>query len=151
MSAPAAPPSRTLIKQMRDGARRIARERIGTYRGMFLARLARWPLKVAVDSLAGKIPRQPDLIAFGAIYNRLADNSAYLFFALHDDPELRCVWITGSSELARELRRAGYDARYRWSLSGLRAGQGESSRISGEAVREVWVTQKRGGAPEGIG
>lgn len=78
----------------------------------------REPLRQAVK----RLPRRRELLVFGCALDRFADNSAYLFLHLSThEPTLRCVWITGSSELVDRLRRHGLRAERRWSLGGISA------------------------------
>src|SRR4051794_18395898 len=102
---------------LRTGLRRLGRERLGVYRGMFVKRLSQWPLRAAFRSLSRFIRRDSDLVVFGSVRNRFADNSAYLFLAMAQDPQMRCVWITGSRAVVRKLRQDGFDARHRWSIN----------------------------------
>ncbi len=99
--------------------RRFVR-RFGGARLIVLARLVQLPLRLAVRQLVARLPRDRTLVVFGAPLHRFADNSAYLFLSLSDAPGLRCVWITGSRELAGRLRGAGYEAELRLSPAGLR-------------------------------
>jgi CDP-glycerol glycerophosphotransferase (TagB/SpsB family) len=106
--------------------RRLARERIGTFRMLLLVRLAQWPLRALTRPLLRRLPRDPSLVAFGAASNRFADNPAYAFLACTGSPHLRCVWISGSSATVERVRRLGLRAERRWSPRGiwtvLRAG-----------------------------
>jgi CDP-glycerol glycerophosphotransferase (TagB/SpsB family) len=122
-----------------DSLRRIGRERLGVYNGMFLKRLAEWPLRAFMRRVGPHIRRSPDLIAFGSVRNRFADNPAYLFLAMGRDPDLRCVWITGSRDVIRRLRELGYDARHRWSLSGIKAALSASMYVYGFGVSDINV------------
>jgi CDP-glycerol glycerophosphotransferase (TagB/SpsB family) len=106
---------------LRTGLRRMGREKLGVYRGMFLKRLSEWPLRAAFRGMSRFVRRKPDLIAFGSVRNRFADNSAYLFLAMARDQELRCVWLSGSHKVVKHLRSHGYEAHRRWSISGVRA------------------------------
>src|SRR3954452_8777099 len=104
---------------LRTGLRRVGRERLGVYRGMFVKRLSQWPLRAAFRSLSRFIRRDSDLVVFGSVRNRFADNSAYLFLNMAQDEQLRCVWISGSQAVVKKLRQEGFDARHRWSIEGL--------------------------------
>jgi len=64
------------VAPLRTGLRRLGREKLGVYRGMFLKRLAQWPLRAAFRALSPYIEREPDLVVFGCVRNRFADNSA---------------------------------------------------------------------------
>jgi len=88
---------------------------------MFVKRLSQWPLRAAFRSLSRFIRRDSDLVVFGSVRNRFADNSAYLFLNMAQDEQLRCVWISGSQAVVKKLRQEGFDARHRWSISGMRA------------------------------
>lgn len=100
---------------------RLFIRRFGGARLIVVPRLILLPLRLTVRALVRRLPRERDLVAFGAPLDRFADNAAYLFLALSDAPGLRCVWITGSRELVQRLRSAGYRAELRLSPSGLRA------------------------------
>ena len=113
--------SRVGESSLRTGLRRLGRERLGVYRGMFLKRMAQWPLRAAFRALSKYIRRDAHLIVFGSVRNRFADNSAYLFLNMARDEQLRCVWISGSRRVVDRLRREGLDARRRWSVGGIRA------------------------------
>ncbi|MEP7113235.1 MAG: CDP-glycerol glycerophosphotransferase family protein [Ilumatobacteraceae bacterium] len=104
---------------LRTGLRRMGREKLGVYRGMFLKRLSEWPLRAAFRGLSRFVRRKPDLIAFGSVRNRFADNSAYLFLNMAHDEEIRCVWLTGSHKVVKNLRCHGYEAHRRWSIRGI--------------------------------
>ncbi|HZX56532.1 MAG TPA: CDP-glycerol glycerophosphotransferase family protein [Ilumatobacteraceae bacterium] len=106
---------------LRTGLRRLGRERLGVYRGMFVKRMSQWPLRATFRSLSRFVHRDSDLVVFGSVRNRFADNSAYLFLHMACDTDLRCVWISGSHAVVKKLRQAGFDARHRWSIDGLRA------------------------------
>src|SRR5258705_492285 len=47
---------------LRTGLRRLGRERLGVYRGMFLKRVAQWPLPAAFRMLSPWIRRDPGLV-----------------------------------------------------------------------------------------
>jgi CDP-glycerol glycerophosphotransferase (TagB/SpsB family) len=86
---------------------------------MFMKRLMQWPLRATFRGLSQFIRRDPDLVVFGSVRNRFADNSAYLFLHMPRDAQLRCVWITGSRKVVRDLRNHGYEAYRRWSRQGV--------------------------------
>jgi len=86
---------------------------------MFLKRLLQWPLRAAFRTLSRFIRRDPNLVVFGSVRNRFADNSAYLFLNMAEDRQLRCVWITGSRHVVTQLQRDGFEARRRWSVAGM--------------------------------
>ncbi|HEY0519407.1 MAG TPA: CDP-glycerol glycerophosphotransferase family protein [Ilumatobacteraceae bacterium] len=88
---------------------------------MFVKRLLQWPLRAAFRSVSRYVRREPDLVVFGSVRNRLADNSAYLFLNMARSTDLRCVWITGSRNVVNQLRSHGYEAHRRWSLKGIAA------------------------------
>ena len=92
---------RPRLAALRTGLRRLGREKLGVYRGMFVKHLFQWPLRAAFRGLSRFVNRQPNLIVFGSVRNRLADNSAYLFLAMARDEELRCVWISGSHKVVQ--------------------------------------------------
>jgi CDP-glycerol glycerophosphotransferase (TagB/SpsB family) len=115
------------VAALRSGLRRLGRERLGVYRGMFLKRLCQWPLRAAFRGASRFVRRKPDLVVFGSVRNRLADNSAYLFLDMARRKEFRCVWITGSRKVVDDLRRDGYEAHRRWTIRGITA-----------AVRASW-------------
>ena len=56
--------SRVGESSFRTGLRRLGRERLGVYRGMFLKRMAQWPLRAAFRTLSKYIRRDADLIVF---------------------------------------------------------------------------------------
>jgi CDP-glycerol glycerophosphotransferase (TagB/SpsB family) len=122
---------------LRTGLRRLGREKLGVYRGMFVKHLAHWPLRAAFRGLSRFVNREPNLIAFGSVRNRLADNSAYLFLAMARDEELRCVWISGSNKVVRNLRSEGYEAHSRWSLDGIRAAVRASFYVYSFATSDI--------------
>src|SRR6187455_1521026 len=64
---------------LHESLRRIGRERLGVYRGLFAKRLMQWPLRALLRRLTRPVRRQADLVVFGSVRNRFADNSAYLF------------------------------------------------------------------------
>jgi CDP-glycerol glycerophosphotransferase (TagB/SpsB family) len=100
--------------------RRLARERIGTFRMLLLVRLVQWPVRALTRPLLRRLPRDPSLVAFGAASDRFADNPAYAFLACRDSPHLRCVWVSGSPATVDRVRRLGLHAERRWSPGGIR-------------------------------
>jgi CDP-glycerol glycerophosphotransferase (TagB/SpsB family) len=124
--------------------RRIGRERIGVYRGLYIKRLMQWPLRAALRQMTRPLRRQPDLVAFGSVRNRFADNSAYLFLHMAAEDRLRCVWISGSRAVTRSLRRQGYDARHRWSPKGLHAALRASIYVYSFSPEDVnlWLSDR---------
>lgn len=120
-----------------DAARRWARAHIGIFRVQLLVGLARWPFLAAARRVSATIPRRSDLVAFGSVSNRLADNSAYVFLHADAVPELHAVWITGSRELVSQLRRSGHDARLRWSPRGIWAAVRAGSYVYSYASADV--------------
>ncbi len=99
--------------------RRFVR-RLGGARLIIALRLLQLPLRLAVRLVVARLPRNPQLVVFGAPLDRFADNASYLFLQMSATPGLRCVWITGSRELVRRLRAAGYESELRASPAGLR-------------------------------
>ena len=95
--------------------------RFGGARLIVVPRLLELPLRLAVRVLVARLPRERGLVVFGAPLDRFADNSAYLFLGLSVAPDLDCIWITGSRDLVKRLRAAGYKAELRMSPAGLRA------------------------------
>ena len=128
---------RPRLPELRTGLRRLGREKLGVYRGMFLKHLLHWPLRAAFRALSPFVNREPNLIVFGSVRNRLADNSAYLFLAMAHDAELRCVWISGSHKVVRDLRNQGYEAHRRWSLQGIRAAVRASFYVYSFATSDI--------------
>ena len=120
----------------------MGREKLGVYRGMFLKRLSEWPLRAAFRGLSRFVRRTPDLIAFGSVRNRFADNSAYLFLNMARDEELRCVWLTGSHNVVKQLRSHGYEAHRRWSVPGIRAAVRASYYVYSFAPSDInlWLS-----------
>jgi CDP-glycerol glycerophosphotransferase (TagB/SpsB family) len=99
--------------------RSFARSRVGTFRVLFLLRLLQWPIRSLTRPLLRRVPRDPALVAFGAASDRFADNPAYAFLAASQAPDLRCVWISGSTRTVDLLRRHGLRAERRWSWAGI--------------------------------
>lgn len=99
--------------------RRFVR-RFGGARLIIVPRLVQLPLRLAVRFVVSRLARDRKLVVFGAPLDRFADNSAYLFLRLSGTPGLRCVWITGSRDVAERLRAAGYEAELRVSRAGLK-------------------------------
>ena len=128
---------RPRLPTLRTGLRRLGREKLGVYRGMFVKHLLQWPLRAAFRGLSRFVNRQPNLIVFGSVRNRLADNSAYLFLAMARDDELRCIWISGSHKVVRHLRSHGYEAYRRWSLQGIRAAVRASFYVYSFATSDI--------------
>lgn len=95
--------------------------RFGGARLIVVSRVLQLPLRLAVRELVARLPRQRGLVVFGAPLNRFADNSAYLFLQLSAAPSLHCIWISGSRDIVKRLRAAGYHAELRMSPAGLRA------------------------------
>ncbi len=118
---------------MRELMLRIRREWIGVYRGLFMKRLALWPLRRAMKWFSRKFVRDPQLVAFGATRNRFADNPAYVFLRMASGREVHAVWITGSRQLVEKLRAAGYEACFRWSWRGVRTALRAAVYVHGSA------------------
>jgi CDP-glycerol glycerophosphotransferase (TagB/SpsB family) len=95
--------------------------RFGGARLIVVLRLLQLPLRLLAREIVRRLPRERGLAVFGAPLDRFADNSAYLFLQLSSAPGLRCVWITGSRDVVRRLRAAGYEAELRVSRAGVRA------------------------------
>jgi CDP-glycerol glycerophosphotransferase (TagB/SpsB family) len=87
---------------------------------LFLVRLAQWPLRAISRPVVRRIPRDPQLVAFGAASGRFADNPAYAFLAAARSDTLRCVWISGSRATVERVRSLGLEAERRWSWAGVR-------------------------------
>ena len=128
---------RPRIPEVRTGLRRLGREKLGVYRGMLLKHLFQWPLRAAFRFLSRFVNREPNLILFGSVRNRLADNSAYLFLAMSRDPELLCVWISGSHKVVKQLRSHGYVAYRRWSLQGIKSAVRASFYVYSFATSDI--------------
>jgi CDP-glycerol glycerophosphotransferase (TagB/SpsB family) len=92
----------------------------GGQRMMLAVRLAELPFRSIVRQGVKRMQRDESLCVFGATMDRFADNSAYLYLRLAQRSDsLRCVWITGSTELRNRLRAAGFEAEKRWSRRGI--------------------------------
>ena len=133
------PRQRASLGATTDALRRLGRERIGVYRGMFLKGLVQLPWRSAMRSVARAVPRESGLVAFGSVRNRLADNSAYLFLHMAQANDIRCVWIGGSPEVISKLRAEGLDARRRWSPGGLWAALRASIYVYSFAPADINV------------
>ena len=106
-----------------DSLRRLSRERIGTYRVLFVSRLVQWPLRAASRPIIRRTRRDPHLVAFGGSGGRFADNAAYLFLHMTGATDLRCVWVSPSATTVAHLRSLGLDAVRRWSWEGVRVAR----------------------------
>ncbi len=66
------------------------------------------------------IPRTKKIWLFGAHQNRYAENSKALFiYSSNHQGDIKCIWVTGSKKLYKQLRKDDYNACLRWSLKGL--------------------------------
>jgi CDP-glycerol glycerophosphotransferase (TagB/SpsB family) len=115
----------TRLRQSR--AARMVVRRIGVHRVTLLLGLAQLPALKASELFVARVPRDRHLVVLGSPLDRFSDNAAYLYVYLSETRgALRPVWISGSSELVKRLRRRGYRAETRWSWRGiatcLRAG-----------------------------
>lgn len=74
------------------------------------------------------ITKNKNIWLFGSWFgDKYADNSRFLFEYLHKEhPEIRAVWITDSDDIVSSLRKEGFEAYKKYSISsvllGLRAG-----------------------------
>ncbi len=131
-------------KHARVRARKLVRERIGTFRVLFLIHLLQWPVRVVTSQIARRWSRDPNLIAFGASGQRFADNTAYLFLHMSATTAFRCVWVSGSREVADGLKRCGESPRPNdghWQdwvspyvLPGMSSAQAEATSTAGSAT-----------------
>jgi CDP-glycerol glycerophosphotransferase (TagB/SpsB family) len=99
--------------------RALAR-RFGVHRAALLLGLVRLPLLALVSGVVRRLPRDPNLVVMGSPLDRFADNAAYLYLHLAEHPQLRAVWISGSTDVVRRLRAAGHLVERRWSWAGMR-------------------------------
>src|SRR3954462_5035537 len=68
------------------------------------------------------LPRRGDLWVFGAPQDGFSGNPKYLFLWMSEHrPDVRVVWLTGSTATHRLLRDRGYRCELRWSLAGMAA------------------------------
>lgn len=100
--------------------RRVIRGRIGTFRVLVFTRLLSWPVRAVSRPIIRRLPRDPQLIAFGGGAGRFADNAAYLFLHMAETSDLRCVWVSPSKETGARVRSMGLEAVHRWSPDGVR-------------------------------
>ncbi|HEY0521378.1 MAG TPA: CDP-glycerol glycerophosphotransferase family protein [Ilumatobacteraceae bacterium] len=99
--------------------RKFVRERIGAFRIRLAIRLLQWPIRAAMRPIVGRMPRDPKLIAFGGYLDRFADNPAHLFLHMGESSPMRCVWVSGSKEIVKDVRAAGFEAVRRWTPRGV--------------------------------
>ena len=99
--------------------RSFVRGRVGSYRVLFVLRVAQWPLRACLRPLTLHVPRDQSLLAFGAASNRFAGNSAYLYLHMSERDDVRCVWVSGSRAVVAALRQRDLAAVYRWSIPGM--------------------------------
>lgn len=138
---------------MRGAIRRLFWKQ-GGFELLLAVRLAQLPLRTLIGAIVRLVPRDRNLVAFGAERERFADNSAYLYLAMRSRA-VRCVWITGSASLVERLRAAGYSAERRWSYRGvltcLRAGSyvvsGYASDVNGWLAEGARIVNLWHGVP----
>jgi CDP-glycerol glycerophosphotransferase (TagB/SpsB family) len=111
-------------------ASRIVRtlvRRFGVHRATLLLGLAQLPVLRILQLVLKRLPRDRHLVVMGSSLDRFADNAAYLYLHMSEhSTDLRPVWVSGSADVVRRLRRRGHRAERRWSWRGvlttLRAG-----------------------------
>jgi CDP-glycerol glycerophosphotransferase (TagB/SpsB family) len=89
---------------------------------------------------------KPDrrLAVFGSAKNGFGDNAAHLFRVMSPESEIRCVWVSGSRQLVARLKGEGFQAEYRWSLTGVLTAIRAGWVVVNFYTRDVHVVLGRG-------